>query len=104
MLGRVGGIAVVTNEKLHSVFFNGDTGKYDSLDTYNAIYFNISKVKKNKPHTPCDAALANAIYAMIEQADTMKADAVLFCRTKSSLEAKGSKQTVTLTGTAVKLK
>lgn len=106
VLGRVAGAATVTNEKLHTGLFNGDTGKYGSLDTYDSIYLNLSAVKRIAPKTPYDAALANAIYQLIEQADALKADAILFCRTKSASNTTGSKQTiqVTITGTAVKLK
>ena len=58
------------------------------------------------PKTPFDAALANAIYQMVEKAEALKADAVLFVRTKTDVKYNKTSQTVTVTvsGTAVKLK
>lgn len=79
---------------------------YGSLDTQDAIYLRIGTSGTVKPETPFDAALANAIYTMIEQADGLNADAVIFVRTKTKVEDLNGKRTVSVTvsGSAVKLK
>ena len=42
------------------------------------------------PPTPFDAALANAVYKMVERADELQADAVIFVRMKVSPKPLGS--------------
>ncbi|MFC2386048.1 heavy metal-binding domain-containing protein [Treponema socranskii] len=58
------------------------------------------------PPTPFDAALANAVYNMVERADELQADAVIFVRTKTKITDDKGKRTVSvhISGLAVKLK
>lgn len=106
VLERVSGSGSVTNDKDKNGLFKGDTGLYGSLDSADAVYLNINTATGVAPTTLFDAALANAIYQMVEKADALKADAVLFVRTKTKVSDEGGKYTVAVevTGTAVKLK
>ena len=58
------------------------------------------------PPTPFDAVLANAVYKMVERADELQADAVIFVRTKTKIADDKGKRTVSvqISGLAVKLK
>lgn len=106
VLGRVSGIGTVTNKKLSDGSFEGDTKKYGSLDMVDSIYFNVSDAKTLSFATPYDAALANATYQLIEKANELKADTILFVRSSTKSDSKGSTQKVTVivSGLAVKLK
>jgi|GEM_PF-896873 len=107
ILGNVSGQGVVNSffvkkeEK-----FEGDTGLYGSLDWDDAIYLNLQKNAMVIPRTPFDAALGNAIYQMIEEAEALDADVILFVRTKIQVSQKKGLQEVTVTvkGVATKLK
>ncbi len=104
VLQRVSGSATVS--LLKGGAFEGDSGKYGSLDTSDAVYLNISQKTVIQPTSAFDAALGNALYKMNEEADKLKADAILFVRTKTEVKntATGHTVTVTVTGAAVKLK
>jgi hypothetical protein len=67
---------------------------------------NISEKTVIAPPTPFDAALANAVYNMVERADELQADAVIFVRTKTKITDDKGKRTVSvhISGLAVKLK
>ena len=106
VLERVSGSATVSSVKRSDGTFDGDTHLYGSLDQVDAIYLNLGIGLSPNPKTPFDAALANAIYQMVEKAEALKADAVLFVRTKTDVKYNKTSQTVTVTvsGTAVKLK
>ncbi|MEL3908213.1 MAG: hypothetical protein P1P64_04270 [Treponemataceae bacterium] len=106
VLGRISGIGTVTNKKLFDGSFEGDTKKYGSLDMRDSIYFNVSNVKELLFETPYDVALANATYQLIEKANELKADTILFVRSTTKSDVKGANQTITVTisGLAVKLK
>jgi hypothetical protein len=107
VLERVSGSAIVTSVKRSDGTFDGDTHLYGSLDEGDAVYLNIGVGTTSlEPKTPFDAALANAIYQMIEKADALQADAVIFVRSKTEVKTEHGKQIVTvkITGTAVKIK
>ena len=107
VLERVSGSAVVSSVKRNDGTFDGDTHLYGSLDEYDAVYLNIGVGTTSlEPKTPFDAALANAIYQMIEKADALQADAVIFVRSKTEVKTEHGKQIVTVkvSGTAVKIK
>lgn len=106
VLGQVSGVGTVNNKKNAKGFFEGDTNLYGSLDYLDAIYLELSPKPLLKPKTPFDAALSNAIYQMNEKADAMKADAILFVRTKTAISTRNGITTteVTITGIAIKLK
>lgn len=106
VLERVSGEATVSNVKTADGLFAGDTGSYGSLDTFDAIYLNIGEKTAINPKTPYDAALANAVYKMIERADALKADAVIFVRSKTKVSNENGKHTVfvEVSGAAIKLK
>ena len=107
VLERVAGSAVVSSVKKIDGSFDGDTHLYGSLDEYDAVYLNIGVGTTSlEPKTPFDAALANAIYQMIEKADELQADAIIFVRSKTEVKTEHGKQiiTVKVSGTAVKIK
>ena len=107
VLERVAGSAIVSSVKKIDGSFDGDTHLYGSLDEYDAVYLNIGVGTTSlEPKTPFDAALANAIYQMIEKADELQADAVIFVRSKTEVKTEHGKQIVTVkvSGTAVKIK
>lgn len=107
VLERVAGSAVVSSVKKSDGSFDGDTHLYGSLDEYDAVYLNIGVGTTSlEPKTPFDAALANAIYQMIEKADELQADAIIFVRSKTEVKTEHGKQIVTVkvSGTAVKIK
>ena len=107
VLERVAGSAVVSSVKKIDGSFDGDTHLYGSLDEYDAVYLNIGVGTTSlEPKTPFDAALANAIYQMIEKADELQADAIIFVRSKTEVKTEHGKQIVTVkvSGTAVKIK
>ena len=105
-VGRVSGEGSVSNIRTSSGLFEGDSGNYGSLDNFDAIYLNINEKTVIAPPTPFDAALANAIYEMVERADELHADAVIFVRTKTKVVDDKGKRTVSvqISGLAVKLK
>lgn len=105
-VGRVSGEGSVSNVRTSSGLFEGDSGNYGSLDNFDAIYLNINEKAVIAPPTPFDAALANAIYEMVERADELHADAVIFVRTKTKVVDDKGKRTVSvqISGLAVKLK
>ena len=106
VVGHVSGESTVSNRRTSAGLFEGDTGNYGSLDTFDAIYLNIGEKAAVAPQTPFDAALANAVYKMIAQADELQADAIFFVRTKTKIASENEKQTVSvqIRGIAVKLK
>ncbi|MGP1415532.1 MAG: heavy metal-binding domain-containing protein [Treponema sp.] len=107
VLERVSGSAVVSSVKKSDGSFDGDTHLYGSLDEYDAVYLNLGVGSTSlEPKSPFDAALANAIYQMIEKADGLQADAVIFVRSKTEVRTEHGKQIVTVkvSGTAVKIK
>lgn len=106
IVDRVSGEGKVSNLVTSSGLFEGDTGYYGSLDGFDAIYLNIDEKTIISPRTPYEAALANAIYQMVERADSLKADAVIFVRTKTNILNENSKSTVSvkINGAAVKLR
>ncbi len=107
VLERVAGSAIVSSVKKIDGSFDGDTHLYGSLDEYDAVYLNIGVGTTSlEPKTPFDAALANAIYQMIEKADELQADAIIFVRSKTEVKTEHGKQIVTVkvSGTAVKIK
>ena len=106
VVGRVSGESTVSNVRTSTGLFEGDTGYYGSLDKFDAIYLNIGEKTAIAPQTPFDAALANAVYKMIERADELQADAVIFVRTKTKIVSENEKQAVSvqIRGIAVKLK
>lgn len=105
-VGRISGEGSVSNIRTSSGLFEGDSGNYGSLDNFDAIYLNINEKTVIAPPTPFDAALANAIYEMVERADELHADAVIFVRTKTKVVDDKGKRTVSvqISGLAVKLK
>ena len=105
-VGRVSGEGSVSNIRTSSGLFEGDSGNYGSLDNFDAIYLNINEKTVIAPPTPFDAALANAIYEMVERADELHADAVIFVRTKTKVVDDKGKRTVSvqISGLAGKLK
>jgi len=105
-VGRVSGEGSVSSVRTSTGLFEGDTGNYGSLDNFDAIYLNISEKAVIAPPTPFDAALANAVYKMVERADELQADAVIFVRTKTKITDDKGKRTVSvhISGLAVKLK
>ena len=105
-VGRVSGEGSVSNVRTSTGLFEGDTGNYGSLDNFDAIYLNINEKAVIAPPTPFDAALANAVYNMVERADELQADAVIFVRTKTKITDDKGKRTVSvhISGLAVKLK
>jgi len=106
VLERVSGEGKVSNVVNSVGLFEGDTGLYGSLDAFDAIYLNMDQATVIRPKTPYEAALANAIYQMVEKADALKADAVIFVRTKTKIVNENGKATVSVkvNGAAVKLK
>ena len=106
VIERVSGSGSVVDAKKGSGLFDGDTGLYGSLDTQDAIYLNLAANVPVAPVTAFDAALANAAYQMIEKADKLGADAVIFVRTKTKVSDENGRRTISVevSGTAVKLK
>jgi hypothetical protein len=102
--------------------YTGDTMKYGSLGELGSIGgirtvttksspFGLIESTQNVAHTPSnirEMVIGNATYALIEQAVALKADAVIFVAT--SVESAGdagsqaTTATVTVNGTAIKLK
>lgn len=108
ILGEVSGSGTVNSnfQSQKEKKFVGDTGLYGTLDWADAIYLDLPKDSMPAPATPFDAALGNAIYNMIEEADKLKADVILFVRTKTQVQEKKGVQEVSVTvrGVAAKLK
>jgi len=86
--------------------FEGDTGLYGSLDWDDAIYLNMPVGYTSAPKTPFEAALGNAVYQMIEAAEALEADVILFVRTKTNVTQTNNVQEVKVKvrGVAAKLK
>jgi hypothetical protein len=129
IFGRVSGSGIVTEHinLIGNNTFTGDTGRYGSLGALtqhgslvhenvtvfeggNKIPFNvrIPFLVRSRPTTARDIAISNATYAMIEMANMLNADAIIFVTTSVQTTGTISPRTITanatVSGIAVRLK
>ena len=128
VLGRVSGSGTVVEhiKLIGNNTFTGDTGRYGSLgeltqygsmvhDTVtvfeggNKIPFDVRVpfFRRSRPTTARDIAISNATYVMIDRANMLNADAVIFVTTSvqtiGSFNPRTITSTVTVNGVAIRL-